>query len=51
MLLKESLQVDYTNFKEKQCMRVQMERGAQGNQLSGSIFNIFWSDALEELRQ
>ena len=52
MLLKESLQVDYTNFKEKKCMRVQMERGVpQGNPLSGSIFNIFRADALEELRQ
>jgi len=51
-LLKESLQVDYTNFNEKKCMRVQMDRGVpQGNPISGSIFNIFRSDELEELRQ
>jgi hypothetical protein len=51
MLLKQPLQIDFTNHKAKKCMRATMERGVpQGNPMSGTFFNILRVDSLAEVR-
>jgi hypothetical protein len=50
-LLREPLEVDYTNFRKKLCMRLSMERGVpQGNPMSGIFFNLARKPAIDLLR-
>ena len=50
-LLRAPLEVDYSNYQKKLCMRLSMHRGVpQGNPMSGIFFNVARKPALELLR-